>query len=251
MLYRIAGHTVSFSCPPLYQECCRAYETAECGAEAELKIDLYPSDIEDGYRAQYLNFSAVLRRLGEWLPMKDVILCHGAAISVRFGKQTEGYLFMAPSGTGKTTHIRLWKKYLGDIVEIVNGDKPFISREENGLWVHGSPWAGKEKMQSNTKAPLKGICFLQRGEKDWTENLEGAQALWLLLRQIYIPHNSRSAAQTLEIAEAILREVPIYRLHCDMSENAVICSYEALTDRGYGTDKSSKKRERDNGDEEK
>ena len=36
----------------------------------------------------------------------------------------QGIAFAAPSGTGKTTHIKLWQRLYGDRVEIINGDKP-------------------------------------------------------------------------------------------------------------------------------
>lgn len=66
------------------------------------------------------------------------------------------YIFCAPSGTGKTTHISLWKKFLGKDVGIINGDKPFLSFEnENGqnrITVCGSPWAGKKLWQKNRSA---------------------------------------------------------------------------------------------------
>ena len=47
---------------------------------------------------------------------------HGAVIEY----EGNGYMFSADSGTGKTTHILLWRKFLGDKVKIVNGDKPFL-----------------------------------------------------------------------------------------------------------------------------
>ena len=85
---------------------------------------------------------------------------HGAAIAF----DGAAYLFTAPSGTGKTTHVRLWRQYLGSRVTVVNGDKPFLSLEPDGtVRVWGSPWAGKERWQSPISVPLCGVCLLERG----------------------------------------------------------------------------------------
>ena len=40
----------------------------------------------------------------------DTILFHGSVIAV----DGEGYLFTAKSGTGKSTHARLWRETFGD-----------------------------------------------------------------------------------------------------------------------------------------
>lgn len=64
---------------------------------------------------------------------------HGAVVAWK----DQGYLFTAPSGTGKSTHLALWKKYLGDQAEVINGDKPFLKVMEDEVWVYGTPWAGK------------------------------------------------------------------------------------------------------------
>ena len=64
----------------------------------------------------YLETLVILRKISEILPQKNCVLFHGASISY----QGQAYLFAAPSGTGKSTHIRLWKKYLGNEVGISN-----------------------------------------------------------------------------------------------------------------------------------
>ena len=74
------------------------------------------------FAPEYLETLALLRKVAEVLPEKDGFLMHGAVIQWK----DKAYMFTAPSGTGKTTHIRLWRKYLGQGVSIINGDKPFI-----------------------------------------------------------------------------------------------------------------------------
>ena len=183
---------------------------------------------ENQFSPAYLETLALLRKLAEILPSHNRILMHGASISYN----EHAYLFTAPSGTGKSTHIRLWKKYLGDDVKIVNGDKPFISLENEPL-IYGSPWAGKENWHRNCKKPLKGICFVQRGTTNSIRRIEASDCLSLLFKQVYLPADTLAAGLTLELVDMLIKKVPLYVLTCDMSEDAVRCSFEALTGLSY------------------
>jgi hypothetical protein len=183
---------------------------------------------ENQFSPAYLETLALLRKLAEILPSHNRILMHGASISYN----EHAYLFTAPSGTGKSTHIRLWKKYLGDDVKIVNGDKPFISLEDEPV-IYGSPWAGKENWHRNCKMPLKGICFVQRGTTNSIRRIEASDCLSLLFKQVYLPADTLAAGLTLELVDILIKKVPLYVLTCDMSEDAVRCSFEALTGLSY------------------
>lgn len=180
----------------------------------------------------YLETLALLRKLAEKMPSYQRMLIHGASIS--YGEQA--YLFTAPSGTGKSTHIRLWKKYLGDDVKIVNGDKPFISLE-NAPIIYGSPWAGKENWHKNCQMPLKAICFIQRGTENSIKKIEASDCIPLLFKQVYLPSDTTAAGLTLELMDALLKKTSLYVLTCDMSEDAVRCSFETLTGLSYPTKK--------------
>ena len=183
---------------------------------------------DNQFSLTYLETLATLRKLAEILPSYNRILMHGASISYN----DQAYLFTAPSGTGKSTHIRLWTKFLGDNVKIVNGDKPFISLD-NEPRIYGSPWAGKENWHRNCSMPLTGICFVQRGTTNSICKLEASECLPLLFKQIYLPSDALAAGLTLELVDIMLKKVPLYLLTCDMSEEAVRCSFEALTGLSY------------------
>ena len=183
---------------------------------------------ENQFSPTYLETLALLRKLAEILPSHSRILMHGSSISYN----EHAYLFTAPSGTGKSTHIRLWKKHLGDDVKIVNGDKPFISLKDEPM-IYGSPWAGKENWHRNCKMPLKGICFVQRGTTNSIRRIEASECLSLLFKQVYLPADTLAAGLTLELVDMLIKKVPLYVLTCDMSEDAVRCSFEALTGLSY------------------
>lgn len=105
------------------------------------------------YSPDYLETLAVLRQISDQIPQKNRFLMHGAVISWH-GKT---YMFTAPSGTGKSTHIRLWRKYLGSDVHVINGDKPLLKVGEKETIAYGTPWAGKEQWQEKFLQMLKYI----------------------------------------------------------------------------------------------
>ena len=96
------------------------------------------------YSDTYLETLAVYRKIATEMLNYDTMLMHGAVVAV----DDKAWLFTAPSGTGKTTHINLWLDNIpGSFV--VNGDKPLIQVGEE-IVVFGTPWAGKEGTQRNT-----------------------------------------------------------------------------------------------------
>lgn len=166
----------------------------------------------------------IYRSIGEQLPHFDRFVFHGAAIEY----DGKAYLFTAPSGTGKTTHINLWKQYLGDKVDIINGDKPIIMAGNVSI-VYGTPWAGKENWQRNVSAPLKAICILKQGKTNNIIRLEKSEAVKHLMRQVYLPHNPISLSKTLALLGTMIERTPVYMLECDMTEQAFNASYNAMT----------------------
>lgn len=179
----------------------------------------------EGRPLHYLEFLEIYRKICNFIIEKDGILMHGAVIEF----DGKAYMFTAPSGTGKTTHIRLWKKLYGDRVSIINGDKPLI-RYINGEFVaYGTPWCGKEHFNRNTKAPLCGIVLLSRGESNTIEHLPGDNFNRFLLRQVYMPKKSHLMTQVLEFADKMFSSVPLYHMHCNLSQEAAKVACEKIT----------------------
>ena len=166
----------------------------------------------------------IYRSIGEQLPHFDRFVFHGAAIEY----DGNAYLFTAPSGTGKTTHINLWRKYLGDKVDVINGDKPII-RVGEASTVYGTPWAGKEGYQRNTSAPLKAICILKQGKTNNIVRLPKSVAVNHLMRQVYLPHDSVALSKTLALLGTMIESTPVYMLECDISQAAFKTSYNEMT----------------------
>lgn len=198
---------------------------------SDIAVESHNADVQkefenaDGVEIGVCESLCIYRAIAEQLPRFDRFVFHGAAVEY----QNNAYVFAAPSGTGKTTHISLWKKHLGDSLSVINGDKPIIKASQNDFTVYGTPWAGKEGLHNNIKAPLKAICFLKQGKQNKISLLDKSEALTRILKQVYIPKNKNALSQTLSIISNIIENIPIYLLECDISDNAFETSFNVLT----------------------
>ena len=214
---------------PLARSFCKDYLTESAAvdfsaeaADSEISALLRSRDAQDAPHAELLGLH---RSIAEQLPRFGRFLVHGAAICWR----GRGFLFLAPAGTGKSTHIRLWHSVLGDGVGIVNGDKPIIDASGEAPLVCGTPWAGKENWQNNIAVPLGAVCILRRGETDAIRTVTAGEEIAALLRQVYRPGDAEALQQTLALADRVFRTVPLYELRCTPTPNAVRAAFPALT----------------------
>lgn len=103
--------------------------------------------------ANWLLYLALERPL---LKYRRVIL-HASAVIY----QGKSYLFMAPSGGGKSTQAQLWKKWKN--AEIINGDKVILYDNGKELMAYGGPIAGSSGIYKNISAPVEAIIKLEKG----------------------------------------------------------------------------------------
>lgn len=178
-----------------------------------------------GFSCDVLESTCVYRNICEEILKYDGILIHSAAISV----DNEAYLFTANSGTGKTTHMNLWLENFGERAFIINGDKPILRKTDNGIFVYGTPWCGKEGYNRNISIKLKGICILERAEKNEIRKTDKKDALTFLISQTSRPKDIDKMDLMLKNLEKIIDSVPVYRLECNMETEASKVAYEGMT----------------------
>ena len=187
--------------------------------EYELSLSEFPFD------KPYLEYIAVLRKIGEILPFHNAFVLHGACFDV----EGTGIALLAKSGTGKTTHLARWKKFLKDKMTIVNGDKPIVRFEDNKITAYGTPWCGKENLGCNTKTTLKHICFIERDKTNYAEKITKDLALTKIFNQIYMPISYPQAVnKTMELIDRLLSGCNIWIIHCNMDENAGQIAYDYI-----------------------
>jgi len=170
----------------------------------------------------YLETLALADAVLDKLVGYGVLMFHGSVMAV----DGKAYLFTAKSGTGKTTHSKLWLDNIPNC-HILNGDKPLLKFCNDGVFVCGSPWMGKEKYGVNETLPLLGICILERDEGNHIEIIQPNQCFEFLLGQCHVPTGEQNIVSVLRLVSQ-LSSVNLYRLGCNMDAEAAFVSYNAM-----------------------
>lgn len=183
---------------------------------------------EEGLRRRvftepFLERTAIQRKVAEHLLAYDVLLIHGSAVAV----DGKGYLFTAKTGTGKSTHTRLWRQVFGNRAQMVNDDKPFLQFTEDGILLCGAPWSGKHGLDTNIAVPLQGICILERGAANAIAPVSAGQAADFLRHECQVPLDTRKAPLFEQLLPRLLT-APLWRMQCTISAEAPIIAYEAM-----------------------
>ena len=236
---KIAGHTAAvtslFESTPQYF---RPYLTED---EAEFSVVVTRENIEfeqadlleeahrDGFKPRvftdpFLERAAIQRAFAEFLLEHDIILFHGSAIAV----DGEGFLFTAHSGTGKSTHTRLWREVFGSRAVMVNDDKPFLHVTESGVILHGSPWSGKHGLDANVSVPLQGLCMLERGLENTICPANVEDIMPILHKQCYFPLEENRHVKVFPLLDTLAQTVHLWHLRCNKQPEAAKISYEAM-----------------------
>lgn len=153
------------------------------------------------------------------------IMLHSSAVELN-GKS---YLFSGDSGTGKSTHTRIWQQVFGADAQVFNDDKPALRRLEDRWYAYGTPWCGKNGININMRAPLAGICFLKQASVNKIRRLSPQEAMQKIMAQtIYKFWKSETLDLMLSHVDKLVREIPVFELENRPEPEAVRLSYETM-----------------------
>ena len=231
--YKFADKAVLISTQ--YPDTHRYCQDYRVDTEAEIIVETDETDIDreierspegegHSFSRGYLETLAVYRRIAEKMVEYDTFLFHGSAVAV----EGEAYLFTASSGTGKSTHTRLWRQLLGDRAVMVNDDKPLIRADGSTVTVFGTPYNGKHRLGCDMSATLKAVCILERSKENHIEEIDAAQAYPMLIQQTYRPDDAEKMRKTLSLIDQLAGKTALYRLGCNMEPDAARVSYEGM-----------------------
>ena len=156
---------------------------------------------------------------------KRTALFHAAVVS----HQGRGYMFLGPSGTGKSTHARLWLRYI-EGTELVNDDNPVVRVGQDGVaTVFGSPWSGKTPCYRNLSYPLGGVVLLSQAPYNKIQRLGALQAYAALVPSISGKRWDARIADGLHATEnALAMQVPVWHLECLPDEAAALLCNQTI-----------------------
>ena len=148
----------------------------------------------------------------------STIVCNGRA-----------NLFLGESGTGKSTHTRLWFKNI-EGSRLLNDDSPIVSVEDGRVVVYGSPWSGKTPCYHNVGFPVNAFVRLRQEKQNVITKLNVFQA-FAALQPSTPPSLSYSdfySSKVIENLDSILSHVPVYQLDCLPNDEAAHLAYETI-----------------------
>ncbi|MHB0999050.1 MAG: hypothetical protein ACYC27_07370 [Armatimonadota bacterium] len=150
------------------------------------------------------------------LPFHNGVLFHSSGID----DNGNGIMFVAFSGTGKSTQARIWSQEPG--VTLINHDRMAVRIKDDKVIAYGVPWGGSGGITLNRSVPLRAVILLEQAPVNELIPLKPIEALPQLMTCSYPPYWSSSEIdRQVEVIESVITRVPVFRLRC-RPEPAVI-----------------------------
>ncbi|MDP4133458.1 MAG: hypothetical protein Q8882_05555 [Bacillota bacterium] len=211
------------------QRLCADYES-DPSLIPDIKVEVPTEEIEaaaaldpsfsKGYHESLCIYRAICRAMLGF----NGFLFHSSVVAL----DGEGYVFTAKSGTGKSTHSKLWLKVFKSRSSIINGDKPIIRLIDGVFYAYGTPWCGKEGYNCNTRVPIKAVCFLAQSGDNCIRSMKTNEVLRKIFCQTIYPDTTEAIDKSITLLDKFIREIPFYEMNCTISEDAVYMAYNAM-----------------------
>jgi len=155
---------------------------------------------------------------------RQTVSIHASAVMYR-GKSV---LFLGESGTGKSTHTRLWLKHIPD-TELLNDDSPFLN-VSNDISVYGSPWSGKTPCYKALKTPLAALVRLRQAPYNKIKQLSNLEAIGAVQPSFpeTFAYDETLSGYSHDILSKILQQTPVYGLDCLPDDEAAKLVFDTL-----------------------
>lgn len=158
-----------------------------------------------------------LFRFGTWTVFNLAALSHNAVAfhSSVIRYRDRGVLFLGESGTGKSTHTRLWREHIPGAT-LLNDDSPIIRIVAGKAIVYGSPWSGKTPCYHNESCPIAAIVRLSQAPHNRIRRLRPIEAIGALLPSAppAFAQDERLSDDICKLLSQVITQVPVYHLEC-------------------------------------
>ena len=154
-----------------------------------------------------------------------MVLIHSSV----FVHQNKAVLFLGESGTGKSTHTRLWLKHIPD-AHLLNDDSPILAVEDGVPVVYGSPWSGKTHCYHQLRFPLAAAVRLSQAPYNKIRRLNVIEALSSIHPSCppALAQDEKYQDMIVGMLSEVLSVVPVFHLECLPDEAAAKTSHDAI-----------------------
>lgn len=138
-------------------------------------------------------------------------------------------VLMGVSGTGKSTHSRLWREYV-EGATLLNDDEPIIRRVGNKVIVYGCPWSGSTPCYRNESAEVVAFIHLYQAPENKLTRLSGRQSFDSLFTSCaFMLSSPKNQFMVFDAVARVLELAPVYRLDNRPEKAAVDLSYSLIS----------------------
>ncbi|MBQ9418395.1 MAG: hypothetical protein IJU19_07460 [Bacteroidales bacterium] len=148
----------------------------------------------------------------------SAVVCDGRAV-----------LCLGESGTGKSTHTRLWLRHI-EGCHLLNDDSPLLVAAADGVWVYGSPWSGKTPCYRPERWSVAALLRLEQRPENSIRRLVGVEA-FAALQPSCPPCLAKEELLTdrlVAFLDGVLRQVAVYRMGCLPNGEAAMLSHQTI-----------------------
>ena len=181
--------------------------------------------------AGVVDTSPSFMRFGLWFVFNIATVQHltAAVHSSVIVKDSRAVMFLGESGTGKSTHTRLWRETI-EGATLLNDDSPFVAVKDGRAVVYGSPWSGKTPCYKAQCYPLQAIVRLSQAPHNRMRRLRAVEAIGALLPSLppAFAFDRELEEHTLALLSAVLCGVKVYHLECLPNHEAAELSYNTI-----------------------
>ncbi len=172
-----------------------------------------------------------LVRFGIWI-MFGITIAPLGAIAIHSSvivKDDSAVLCLGESGTGKSTHTRLWRENI-EGARLLNDDSPIIRVIDGRSIVYGSPWSGKTACFVNKCVPVRALLRLSQAPHNKIYRLPALMAIGAVLPSCppAFAYDSRLQDAICSTVSDILTTTPVYHLECLPDAAAAELSYTTI-----------------------
>lgn len=208
------------------------YRITPCGDKGrvtEFAIDTTTKHMTTNIFAGDVDLSIL--RFGLWILFGVVLASHNAIAIHSSAIECEGrvVLFLGESGTGKSTHTRLWREHIAG-ARLLNDDSPIVRLVDGKAIIYGSPWSGKTPCYKNLSYPIAAFCRLSQAPQNEIRRLSTIAAIGAVLPSTppQFAHDSVLQDSICSTLGELLRRVPAFHLACLPDAEAAQLSHKTM-----------------------
>lgn len=179
----------------------------------------------------YCESICLYRRIRGRLSAYHAFLMPSAAVEL----DGKAYVLVAEAGDRqeRMAHMRLWIREFKGRAWAINDSRPVFRLLEGTWYACGTPWCGKAGMENPIMAPIKAVCFLEKGTGNRIRRLAREEATERISQELRLAALVDAPGEYIPgVAGRVASDVGCYLLTYqeEKAREAVLLAYQKIQD---------------------